>query len=40
LTARAQAVLVAGPARHGRAWAAWDIARRNPRILIGGSLVL
>jgi peptide/nickel transport system permease protein len=40
LTARAQAVLAAGPARHGRAWAAWDIARRNPRILIGGSLVL
>lgn len=40
MTTQAQAVVPTDAARRARGWLTWENARRNPRILIGGGLVL
>jgi len=40
LTAQTHAVLAADAGRRASGWLTWDNARRNPRIVIGGALVL
>ena len=40
MTAQTQAVLAADAGRRASGWLTWDNARRNPRIVIGGALVL